>query len=308
MCLQYQHCAFLRRLCRHILLLQLSINTGVHVKNDTWLVTGSSVGLGRAIVEEALAAGCNVVATARNPAVLDDLVSRFPERFLAERLDVTDGARARDVVVAGVERFGRIDVFVNNAGFSGVGSVEDMPLELIESQLATNFMGAVHGCKAVVPTMRSQGRGRIILISSIGARIATPGAGVYYASKAAVSALAKTLALELAPLGIKVSAVEPGAMRTRFAEAGSLQVVPFDTAYEETVGATVRMMRSPEYGALLRDPTGVAAMILKLADLDEMPVRILAGADSFEMGTSADAGQRLSDVGWEALSRSATVA
>src|SRR5260221_268139 len=108
MCLQYQHCAFLRCLCRHILSLQLSINTGVHVKNDTWLVTGSSVGLGRAIVEEALAAGCNVVATARNPAVLDDLVSRFPERFLAERLDVTDGARARDGVVAGVVGFGRM--------------------------------------------------------------------------------------------------------------------------------------------------------------------------------------------------------
>jgi NAD(P)-dependent dehydrogenase (short-subunit alcohol dehydrogenase family) len=156
--------------------------------------------------------------------------------------------------------------------------------------------------------MRLQGRGRIILVSSIGARIATPGAGIYYASKAAVSALAKTLALELAPLGIKVSAVEPGAMRTRFAEAGSLQVVPFDPAYDETVGATARMMRSPEYAALLGDPAGVAAMILKIAELDEMPARILVGVDSYEMGTSADASQRLSDIKWEALSRAATVA
>jgi NAD(P)-dependent dehydrogenase (short-subunit alcohol dehydrogenase family) len=196
--------------------------------NDTWLITGSSVGLGRSIVEAALAAGHNVVATARDPASLDDLASRFPDRLLAQRLDVTDEVRAREVVEAAVERFGLIDVLVNNAGFSGVGSIEDMPLDLIEAQFDTNFMGAVHTCKAVLPTMRAQGRGRIILVASIGARIATPGAGIYYASKAAVSALAETLALEVRPLGIKVTAVEPGAMRTRFAEAGSLQVAPFD--------------------------------------------------------------------------------
>ena len=276
--------------------------------NDTWLITGSSVGLGRSIVEAALAAGHNVVATARDPASLDDLASRFPDRLLAQRLDVTDEVRAREVVEAAVERFGLIDVLVNNAGFSGVGSIEDMPLDLIEAQFATNFMGAVHTCKAVLPAMRAQGRGLIILVSSIGARIATPGAGIYYASKAAVSALAETLALEVAPLGIKVTAVEPGAMRTRFAEAGSLQVAPFDPAYEGTVGATVGMMRSPEYAAMLRDPAGVAAMILKVAALDEMPARILAGADSYEMGTSADAARRASDIRWEDLSRSATLA
>jgi NAD(P)-dependent dehydrogenase (short-subunit alcohol dehydrogenase family) len=276
--------------------------------NDTWLITGSSVGLGRSIVEAALAAGHNVVATARDPASLDDLASRFPDRLLAQRLDVTDEVRAREVVEAAVERFGLIDVLVNNAGFSGVGSIEDMPLDLIEAQFDTNFMGAVHTCKAVLPAMRAQGRGLIILVSSIGARIATPGAGIYYASKAAVSALAETLALEVAPLGIKVTAVEPGAMRTRFAEAGSLHVTPFDPAYAGTVGATIGMMRSPKYATVLRDPAGVAAMILKVAALDEMPARILAGADSYEMGTSADAARRASDIRLEDLSRSATVA
>lgn len=274
---------------------------------QTWLVTGSSVGLGRSIVEAALAEGHNVVATARDPQALEDLTSRFADQLLAQRLDVTDGRNARGVVEAAVKRFGRLDVLVNNAGFSGVGSIEDIPLDLIEQQLQTNFMGAIHLCKAALPTMRAQGQGRIILISSIGARIATPGAGIYYASKAAVSALAETLALEVAPLGIKVSAVEPGAMRTRFAEVGSLQVTPFDADYDDTVGATVSMMRSSNYASLLGDPAGVAAMILQVAKLDNMPARILAGEDSFTMGTGAVAQQSASDARWEKLSRSATI-
>lgn len=153
---------------RIIILLGLLINTGRYM-NDTWLITGSSVGLGRSIVEAALAAGHNVVATARDPASLDDLASRFPDRLLAQRLDVTDEVRAREVVEADVERFGLIDVLVNNAGFSGVCSIEDMPLDLIEAQFDTNFMGTVHTCKAVLPAMRAQGRGRIIPVSSIGA-------------------------------------------------------------------------------------------------------------------------------------------
>jgi len=275
---------------------------------STWLITGSSVGLGRSIAEAALAAGHHVVATARDPRALDDLAAKFPDQILSQRLDVTDANRSHEVVQATLDRFGQIDVLVNNAGFSGVGSIEDMPVDLIETQFQTNFMGAVHLCKAVLPTMRRQGRGRIILISSIGARIATAGAGVYYASKAAVSALAESLALEVGPLGVKVSAVEPGAMRTRFAEVGSLVVAPFDQAYDDTVGATVSMMRSPEYAAILRDPAGVAAMILRATELDDMPVRLLAGADAYEMGIDADVRRSASDVRWSDLSRSATVA
>lgn len=267
-----------------------------------------SVGLGRSIVEAALAEGHNVVATARHPRTLDDLASQFPDQLLAQRLEVTDGRNARDVVEANIERFGRLDVLVNNAGFAGVGSIENMPLDLVEQQFDTNFMGAIHACKAALPTMRAQRQGRIILISSIGARIATPGAGIYYASKAAVSALAEALALEGAPLGIKVTAVEPGAMRTRFAEAASLKVAPFDTAYDNTVGATVSMMRSRDYASFLQDPAGVAAMILKVAKLGDMPARILAGEDSYEMGTGVDACRSASDARWEKLSRSATVA
>ena len=136
--------------------------------NDTWLITGSSVGLGRAIVEAALAAGHNVVGTARDPASLDDLASRFPDRLLVQRLDVTDEVRAQEVVAAAVGRFGLIDVLVNNAGFSGVGSIEDMPLDLIEAQFDTNFMGAVHTCKAVLPARSGQASGRSRRQRSIG--------------------------------------------------------------------------------------------------------------------------------------------
>jgi len=143
--------------------------------DSIWLITGSSVGLGRSITQAALAAGHHVVATARDPRALDDLAAKFPDQILSQRLDVTDANRSREVVQATLDRFGRIDVLVHNAGFSGVGSIEDMPIDLIETQFQTNFMGAVHLCKAVLPTMRRQGRGRIILISSIGARIATAG-------------------------------------------------------------------------------------------------------------------------------------
>ncbi|AHI26345.1 short-chain dehydrogenase/reductase SDR [Komagataeibacter xylinus E25] len=274
--------------------------------SETWLVTGSSVGLGREIVEAALHAGHNVVATARRTDMLDDLAKRFPDRLLPLTFDVTHASRAREVAATAVDRFGGIDVLVSNAGFAGVGAVEDIPLDLVEAQFTTNVMGTLHSSRAVLPAMRAQGHGRIILISSIGARIATPGAAIYYATKAAISALAESLALEVAPLGIQVSAVEPGAMRTRFAEGGSLVVAACDPAYESTVGATAAMMRSAEYKKILHDPAGVAAMVLKVAALDEMPVRILAGEDAYEMGIDAGARRRKADLRWEALSRSAS--
>lgn len=273
---------------------------------STWMITGSSVGLGREIVEAALAAGHNVVGTARNLKTLADFEARFPDRFLAQLLDVTDENQARNVVDAAIDRFGRIDVLVNNAGFSGMGSVEDIPLELVTEQFSTNFIGALNSVKAVLPGMRSQGSGHIILVSSIGARIAAPGAGLYFATKAAVSAMAETLALEVAPFGIHVTAVEPGGMKTRFAEQASLKVSPYNSVYEDTVGATLTMMRSPEYNSQLHDPAGHASMIVKLAEADAPPVRIMAGGDSYDLGVGADAAQRASDVRWEALSRSAS--
>ena len=233
-------------------------------------------------------------------------MERYPGRLLTLPLDVGVIVDWEKAIAAATDRFGGIDVLVNNAGFGGVGSVEDIPVEIISQLLDTNFMGAVHACKSVLPVMRRQGHGRIILISSIGARVATPGASIYYASKAAVSALAETLALEVAPFGIKVTAVEPGAMRTRFAEASSLKVTPFDPAYDGTVGATVAMMQSADYASFLHDPAGHAAMVLKVAALEDAPARILAGEDAFAMGTAAGAKLATDDTRWETVSCSAT--
>lgn len=274
----------------------------------TWIVTGSSVGLGREIVTAALAAGHNVVGTARDPQTLSEFETLYPDSFLAHRLDVTQPEEAIAAAHAAVARFGSLDVLISNAAFSGLGAVEDMPIELIEAQLATNFMGTVHAIRAVLPTMRAQRSGRIILVSSIGARIATPGAAIYYASKAAVSALAETLALEVAPFGIRVTAAEPGAMRTRFAEATSLKTSPINPDYSDTVGATVAMMQSPQFQKFQQDPARYADMILELAALPAPPARILAGADALEMGMSADAARLITDRQWQALSRSATPA
>lgn len=275
--------------------------------SKVWMVTGSSVGLGRAIVEAALAAGHSVVATARKVSTLDELVSQHPEKLLALTLDVACRQDWDAAVAAAVKRFGVIDVLVNNAGFGAVGAVEDMPIELVHRLVDTNLIGAVHACQATMPMLRMQGHGHIMLISSIGARIATPGAAFYYASKAAVSAFAESFALEVAPLGIKVTVVEPGGMRTRFAENASLEVIEPDLTYEQTVGATIAMMQSPEYSAYLGDPAGHAALVLALAQLEAPPVRILAGADAVMFGAQASAQRATSDEQWKALGQSATI-
>ncbi|MBK4738369.1 SDR family NAD(P)-dependent oxidoreductase [Noviherbaspirillum pedocola] len=275
--------------------------------SKVWMVTGSSVGLGRAVVEAALAAGHRVIATARKVSTLDELAARHPDNLLALGLDVHCRPAWDAAVAAGVTRFGAIDVLVNNAGFGAVGPVENTPVEVVRRLLDTNLIGAVHACQAIIPTLRRQGHGHIILISSIGARIATPGAAFYYASKAAVSALAESLALEVGPLGIKVTAVEPGGMRTRFAESSSLTVSEPDPAYAKTVGATIAMMQSSEYRSYLGDPAGHAVMVLALAELESPPVRILAGIDAVMYGVQAGEHRAISDAQWKLLGQSATV-
>lgn len=180
-------------------------------------------------------------------------------------------------------------------------------IDVVRQLVDTNLLGAVHACQAAIPVLRKQGHGHIILISSIGARLATPGAAFYYASKAAVSALAESFALEVAPLGVKVTAVEPGGMRTRFAEASSLKVIASDPDYAETVGATIAMMQSPEYVSFLGDPAGHARLLLELAGLEAPPVRILAGADAVTYGRQAGEARAVADEQWRVLGQSATV-
>jgi NAD(P)-dependent dehydrogenase (short-subunit alcohol dehydrogenase family) len=268
----------------------------------TFFLTGSSRGLGRSIAIAVLERGDRLVATARQPRQLDDMVARYGDRILPVALDVTDFAAAQKAVAMGLEKFGRLDVVINNAGFANVGSVEDMPMAAIQSQLDTNFTGSVHVIKAALPLLREQGSGHIIQISSIGARIATPGAAAYYASKWALAGFLESLAMEIAPLGIKVTALEPGGMKTDFADDASLTILSSQRAYDATAGATARMMKSPGYLDSFADPARVAAVVMKLADMEEPPLRLLAGASNYAYAMSVEQSRTQAGATWQWLS------
>jgi len=205
-------------------------------------------------------------------------------------------------VAIGVDKFGTLDVVINNAGFANVGSVEDMPMAAIQSQFDTNFTGSVHVIKAALPLMREQGSGHIIQISSIGARIATPGAAAYYASKWALAGFIESLAMEVGPLGIKVTALEPGGMKTDFADDASLTILPSQRAYAATAGATATMMKSPGYLDSFADPASVAAMVMKVADMQEPPLRLLAGAATWSYAMGVERARAQADATWQWLS------
>ena len=270
--------------------------------SSVFFVTGSSRGLGRRIAEQALAGGHRVVATARNPRDLDDLAARYGDQVHVEPLDVTDAEAARAAVEKGAAAFGRLDVVVNNAGQGDRAALEDTTLEVFRRQLETNFLGTVYVTKAAVPILREQGGGRIIQISSIGGRIGSPGMTAYQSAKWAVGGFSEALAAEVAPLGIKVTVVEPGGMRTDWAGA-SMATPPISAPYDATVGASARAMAGFEHTAN-GDPDKVARLVLTAAELDDPPLRLLAGSDAYEYGREAWRARLELDERWERLSRS----
>lgn len=270
-----------------------------------FFVTGASRGLGRAIVEEALAAGHRVVATARRVGALDDLVAKYGDRVRVEPLDVTDAAAAQAAVENGYAAFGRLDVVVNNAGQGDRVALEDTTLDVFRRQVETNFLGTVFVTKAAVPLLREQGGGRIIQISSVGGRVASPGMTAYQSAKWAVGGFSEALATEVAPLGIKITVLEPGGMRTDWAGA-SMETPPISAPYEQTVGASARAMADFEKVAN-SDPAKVAQLVLRVAELEEPPLRLLAGSDAYELGRGAWRRRLEIDEKWETLSRTTDV-
>jgi NAD(P)-dependent dehydrogenase (short-subunit alcohol dehydrogenase family) len=267
--------------------------------SQVFLVTGSARGLGREIVAAALAAGNQVVATARNPHDLDAFVARYPDDVRAIALDVTDAAAAADAVRTAVKAFGRLDVVVNNAGYANVGSVEDVDAADFRAQVDTNLFGVVNVTKAALPVLREQGGGHIIQVSSVGGRMATPGLSAYQAAKWAVGGFSGVLAAEVAPLGIKVTVLEPGGMRTDWA-GSSMSIAPVTAPYEPTVGAMARLHNTDALAA--GDPAKVAQVVLQVAAMDEPPLRLLLGTDAFTYGTAAGRALAESDERWRALS------
>lgn len=245
----------------------------------TWFITGASRGFGSRIAELALAQGDNVVATARNAATITEKLGNNPN-LLALTLDVANDQQAREAAASAVDRFGRIDVLLNNAGFGLLGAVEEATADEIEAIYRTNVFGLLGVTRAVLPHMRAQRSGRIINISSIGGYRGTPGFGVYASTKFAVEGLSEALHAELVPLGIHVTVVEPGYFRTDFLDSTSLSVSGGQIDdYEATAGA-VRDRASKLNHSQPGDPEKLARVLVAFADAPNPPVRLPLGSDT----------------------------
>ena len=270
--------------------------------SKVWFVTGSSRGLGRALVELALEAGERVAATARNPERLQDLHDKYGDAVLLLRLDVTDYDAAARVVAQAEETFGRIDVVVNNAGYSDLGSFEDTTIDSFRTQIDTNFYGVVNVSKAVVPVLREQGSGHIFQVSSLSVRLSAPGLTAYQAAKWAVAGFSSGLAQEIAPFGVKVTVLEPGGMRTDW--AGSSMTIPEPSLpYQPTIGAFAELVRAGS-GNEANNARRVAQVVRDLAGRDDAPVRLLLGADAVPMAQQAAQELAASDEAWREVSLS----
>jgi NAD(P)-dependent dehydrogenase (short-subunit alcohol dehydrogenase family) len=273
-------------------------------ESTVFLISGASRGLGREIALAALRAGHRVVAGVRDRSALDDLAAQYGDRIAVVALDVTADEDAKAAVQTAVSRFGRLDVLVNNAGYANVGSVEDVAFEDFRAQVDVNLFGVVRLTRAALPVMRTQRAGRIIQVSSVGGRLATPGLAAYQSAKWAVGGFSSVLALEVAPLGIKVTVLEPGGMRTDWA-GSSMRIDPVRAEYAETVG---RMAAMHEGGGATAasDPAKVARLVVDVAALEEPPLRLLVGADAYAYATKAGRALLAEDERWRDLSESTT--
>ncbi|MCO5992919.1 oxidoreductase [Actinoallomurus rhizosphaericola] len=266
-----------------------------------WLITGASSGFGRAIAEAALAAGDTVVATARKPESLDDLVAAHPDRVSAVPLDVTDTARVSAVVAEVMLWYGRIDVLVNNAGHSQIGAVEETTDREFRDLMDVHFFGPAALVRAVLPHMRERRSGAIVQMSSMGGQLSFAGFGAYSATKFALEGMSEALAEEVAPYGIKVLIVEPGAFRTGLFGGALHQSAAMD-AYAQTVGNT-RAMAEGAHGGQPGDPAKAAAAILTALDAEKTPLRLPLGNDAVDALVAHADGIRRELTEWEAVSR-----
>ncbi len=268
--------------------------------SKVFFLTGSSRGLGREIAAAVLGAGHRLVATARRPEALDDLVTSYGDHVLPVALDVTDPVAAGAAVAAGLAAFGRLDVVINNAGYANLASVEDITGADLREQVETNLLGVVNVTKAVLPVLRRQGGGRIIQVSSVGGRLATPGLSAYQAAKWAVGGFSEVLAKEVGPLGIKVTILEPGGMQTDWAGA-SMRVPPVSEPYQQTVGAMARIHGEGSTAPALGDPAKVARVVLAVTAMDEPPLRLLLGSEAYAYATAAATARAEADAAWHDL-------
>ncbi|HEX4513465.1 MAG TPA: SDR family NAD(P)-dependent oxidoreductase [Polyangiaceae bacterium] len=268
--------------------------------SKVWLVTGSSRGLGREIANAVLSAGHRLVATARDLNSLASLGTSDALRTCA--LDVTNAKAAREAVAVATTAFGRLDVVVNNAGYIHANSIEDMSEEDFRRQIEIDFFGVVNVTRAALPVMHAQRDGHVIQISSIGGRRGSPGLGAYQSAKWAVGGFSEVLAREVAPLGIRVTCVEPGGMRTDMFGLSMLSE-PIAPDYQATVEANVRATFGNKTRAR-SDPAKVARAILQIAREPKPPLRLLVGSDAVNAAASALRARAEEDARWKDLSTS----
>ncbi len=269
-----------------------------------WFITGCSTGLGRALAERVLQHGHRAVATARNPARIEDLVSPHPKDALGLALDVTDAGQVADAVARAEKAFGSIDVLVNNAGYGYLAAVEEGEEEEVRAMFETNFFGLVALTKRVLPGMRARGRGHIINMSSVGGLIGNPGSGYYNATKFAVEGLSEALAKEVRALGIRVTVVEPGPFRTDWAGRSLRQTHHPIAAYAATSGAR-RAEIAGRSGKQPGDPVRAAEAIIKVVESPEPPLNLILGNDGLTRVRAKLRDLQSSIDQWEAVTVSA---
>jgi NAD(P)-dependent dehydrogenase (short-subunit alcohol dehydrogenase family) len=267
---------------------------------NVWFITGSSRGLGRSLTAAVLAHGDFVAATARRPEQLADLVAQYGDHILPLALDVTDGPQIAAAVAAAVARFSRLDVVVNNAGFGITGAVEAYTEEQVRSQLEANLYGPIAVTRAVLPHLRRQRSGYILQISSMGGRVGNPGAAIYQAAKFGLGGFSEALAKEVAPLGIRVTCVEPGGFRTDWAGA-SMTYAPTVEGYETTIGPRVEMFQGGSF-VPMGDPDKAAQVMLDLVASPEPPVHLLLGSEAVAITEFAEAAKQAELEKWRAVS------
>ncbi|NOK39273.1 SDR family NAD(P)-dependent oxidoreductase [Corallococcus exercitus] len=250
----------------------------MNAQSRVWFVTGSSSGFGRNIVEEVIARGERVVATARDPRTLEDLVARAPDRVLAVRLDVTKPEQVQESIAVALKHFGAIDVLVNNAGYTLLGAVEETSDAELRAVFEPLFFGAVAMTRAVLPHMRERRTGIIVQVSSVTGFVTYPGVGAYSAAKHALEGLSESLAKEVAPLGVKVLLVEPGMFRTKLL-GPSYRQMPELAPYAETVGP-MRAYVAQSAGTQPGDPEKAAKAIVDAVDAGAPTLRLFLGPDA----------------------------
>mgnify|MGYP006095297869 CR=1 FL=1 len=243
-----------------------------------WLITGCSTGFGREIAIAALEKGHRVAVTARQLSAIEDIVAQYPDLAIGLPLDVTDRDQIRNAVDQAEEHFGAIDVLVNNAGYGYMAALEEGEDEEVRRLFETNYFGVVELIKKTLPGMRARKRGHIINISSMTGLVTNPPNIYYSSTKFALEAVTEGLAKELAPFGIRVTAIEPGGFRTDWGSRSMKESATPIAAYEETVGARKRMIKAAA-DVLPGDPRRVADAVLLVSELEEPPLHLLLGRD-----------------------------